>query len=70
MTIPVEIAHDAKRNLRPGPGDYENEKRVRILGTYKSNDSKSSFVDEASFLGLQSPHAYDAKYDLVFNRTL
>lgn len=68
-TFPVEIEKDAKKYGQPGPGSYEHKMNYKVYGAFNLKDSKSSFIDEAKFLGEQSPHAYDANIDFVRERS-
>lgn len=70
LTLPDEIALLNKKEQRPGPGTYEPKNHTRLLGCFNLQGEKTSFVEEAKYLGLQTPHQYDAKYHLVQEKPL
>jgi hypothetical protein len=43
-----EIAIFEKKNVKPGPGEYQPNKKVKYLGAFNLGDIKTpSFIDEA-----------------------
>ena len=69
VTIPAEIEHQAKRLTMPGPGAYDYKPKYKVLGSCILKSEKRCFLDEAEYMGLQTPQVYDAKYDSVFARS-
>jgi len=61
----MEIEKEAKRFEKPGPGQYEGKVNTKIMGAYNLKEPKSSFIDEAEYLGLSNPSFYECKYDIV-----
>eukprot|EP00347_Sterkiella_histriomuscorum_P017488 403349166 len=70
ITLPTEIEKTSRRELKPGPGTYDNKQNERILGAFNLKGIKSSsFIDEAQFLSSQSPTSYECKFDSVYERS-
>ena len=43
----------------PAPGKYAIQKSDRIVGCVRLDEAKKNFLEEAQFLGQQTPHAYN-----------
>lgn len=66
--ISEEIAHFAKKNKKPDPGAYEIKTKERLLGALNLKDDRTTFADEALYMGKTLVGPYDAKYGLVEER--
>ena len=64
-----EIADWAKKNKKPDPGTYEIKNKERLLGALNLKDDRTTFADEAGYLGQFVVPPYEAKYDLVYDRS-
>jgi hypothetical protein len=59
MTIVDMIEREEKKNLKPGPGAYEDKTKIKYIGAFNLKDAKSlSFVDDAEYLSKQTPTPY------------
>jgi len=64
-----EIEDLAKKYKKPDPGAYEVNIKEKSLGALNLKDERTTFADEANYLGKKVVPPYDAKYDIVFERT-
>ena len=67
--ISEEIEDLAKKQKMPDPGAYEAKTKEKILCALNLKDDRTTFVDEALFLGKKVIPPYDAKLDLVTERS-
>jgi hypothetical protein len=44
-----------KKNLVPGPGAYTCSSPDRVRGLCKQNEEKGAFIDNAKYVGSQTP---------------
>eukprot|EP00347_Sterkiella_histriomuscorum_P002618 403367446 len=71
ITLIDEIIKDSEKNIKPGPGTYEDKTKIKYMGAFNLKDQKSLyFIDEANCKSFESPGYYDAKYDSVQEKTL
>lgn len=48
ITLIDEIILDNKKNIKPGPGTYEDNTKIKYIGAFNLKDAKSSYIiDEA-----------------------
>ena len=66
--ISEEIEDQAKKQKMPDPGTYEAKAKEKILCALNLKDDRTTFVDEALYLGKKVLPPYDAKLDLVTER--
>jgi hypothetical protein len=66
--ISEEIAHFAKKNKKPDPGAYEIKTKEKILCALNLKDDRTTFADEAGYLGKLKIAPYDSKFTLVEER--
>lgn len=45
---------EKKRNI-PGPGSYKSKSGPRVLGAMHLMEEKTSFIDEAQYMGKSTP---------------
>jgi len=67
--ISEEIADLAKKEKKPEPGTYETMPKEKIHCPLNLKDERTTFVDEALFLGKKVIPPYDAKLDLITERS-
>ena len=67
--ISEEIELYAKKNKKPDPGAYEIKNKDRLLGALNLKDDRTTFADEAGYLGKSLVAPYDSKFELVFERS-
>ena len=67
--ISEEIEHLAKKYKKPDPGAYEIKNKDRLLGALNLKDERTTFADEAGYLGKFVVPPYEAKYDLVYEKS-
>lgn len=63
-----EIEDKAKKEKKPDPGAYEIKSRERLIGALNLKDERTTFADEAMYIGKFIVPPYDAKHDLVTER--
>lgn len=64
-----EIEEYAKKNKKPDPGAYEVKVKERLVGAMNLKDDRTTFVDEALYLGNKVVPPYDAKIDSTRERS-
>lgn len=64
-----EIQDYAKKNKKPDPGAYEIKNKQKLLGALNLKDERTTFADEALFLGKRVVPPYDAKFEQVQERS-
>jgi hypothetical protein len=67
--ISEEIAEFAKKFKKPDPGTYEIKNKERLLGALNLKDDRTTFADEARYLGKFVVPPYEAKFGLVEERS-
>ncbi len=65
-----EIEDYAKKYKKPDPGTYEIKHSERLIGALNLKDDRTTFVDEALYLGKTYVPPYDAKFNVIYNRSL
>lgn len=60
-----EIEDYSKKYKKPDPGAYELKNKTKLLGALNLKDDRTTFADEALYLGKKVIPPYDAKFDLV-----
>mmetsp|Transcript_31559 Transcript_31559/g.30871 ORF Transcript_31559/g.30871 Transcript_31559/m.30871 type:complete len:82 (+) Transcript_31559:598-843(+) len=63
-----QIEMDSKKNLRPGPGTYNELKKSKLIGSYQYKEEKSLYIEEARQHSLGIPAPYTCQYNLVEKR--
>ena len=58
-----EIEDIAKKNKKPDPGAYEVKMKERLLGALNLKDERTTFADEALYLGKTVVPPYDANFN-------
>lgn len=64
-----EIEDLAKKYKKPDPGTYEIKNKQKLLGALNLKDDRTTFADEALYLGKKIVPPYDAKYEQVQERS-
>jgi Sperm-tail PG-rich repeat len=54
----------------PDPGAYEVKVKQRLLGALNLKDERTTFADEALYLGKSLIPPYDSSFNIVHERTL
>jgi hypothetical protein len=67
--ISEEIAEYAKKYKKPDPGAYDIKSKERLLGALNLKDDRTTFADEAGYLGKFVVPPYESKFDLVYERS-
>lgn len=53
LTLVDEIIRENTKNLKPGPGQYKDQTKVKYLGAFNLKETKSpGFIDDAQYLSL------------------
>ena len=66
VTICDEIFIRGKKNSMPEPCTYNPKLTDKILGLSKVKEERGQYIDEAKFVGLQTPgFIYEAKDEVV-----
>lgn len=58
-----EIEDFAKKYKKPDPGAYEIKIKQKPIGALNLKDDRTTFVDEALFLGKTHIPPYDSKFN-------
>lgn len=64
-----EIEDLAKKYKKPDPGTYEIKQKERLLGALNLKDDRTTFADEALYLGKTVVPPYDANFNQVMERS-
>lgn len=66
ITLSAEIIKASKKIANPGPGAYESLGKDKLIGLFKVKEEKSQFIDEAKFVGHQTPGAiYNPNFNYI-----
>jgi hypothetical protein len=64
MTLIDEVLKDSEKNVKPGPGTYQDQTKVKHLGALNLKDEKTLyFIEEALYKSSESPGYYEPKYN-------
>ena len=64
-----EIAEYAKKYKKPDPGAYEIKNKEKLLGALNLKDERTTFADEAGYLGKFVVPPYEPKFSQVEDRS-
>eukprot|EP00347_Sterkiella_histriomuscorum_P005599 403355986 len=57
ITLSAEVIKNSKKEGLPGPGTYDSNLKKNPRGLSKVNEQKGQYIDDAKFIGLQTPGA-------------